>query len=1770
MADKINVCQNWSVDKEGKKIEPGQCPNWENNTCIFEGTDTFGNTVRARYFPNCNLIGTQAHCDQYAGKDVQARCTLPDPNRHVVNRREGRKWVVPADFDFSAITEYNDGKCDGKGTSTKCAGYSPHHMGFSALTPTKDESIDSTSFTTISGFAMRLPLNFVIYNVRAALSRCFWWQAEVENFTVDSDLTSETFGEVKTVSFQCANPDEIVKSYSGEEGTGFKWDTTLKMFRAPCNGCKPECPRYTSDIGWEYCVDSKLQHGDKVLAEQILEIRHYMRESDWTKESYENAFKDPVIYTWKAKVDYTKNASTGQLEYTIPATRVSFNVGGESFVVSKKDVVLTKGTPKDKKKHYPDLVRELRAAVLTPIILNKFDQIDKKNIFEFTNNLSGDSTMTIFGKSRYYNSLIYGINLSDPDLELSSKLKRYLHEYGSMQEIQIALEKVGVAEFNAFYNEFDCWINWMAIAYPEKLVSGEIGTDSNSFFLDLQFFAGENEVFIFEKGTQSWEYTKTVVNVSYLAGVVGQTSFSIRGEGTVGFLPAYESDFGGYINKNGEIKFTFFPLQSFSSVGGETASALYAYNDSVREELNPNPRVPMLNKSYVFSYRLYEVEPFPAPKIISMEEMRFIGNKGRILITVPDKNKVLHRVFKPWAVESLTLTYPDGTKVEMEVLEQGINKLEPNQLLIKPKNVAEFKSPTPGTNMVLKHIFTYEKRSFGQAVKGDEIDEDFINDDDVVKYTDAAISQSQNNFTLTEFGQEALTIGVVFKGINGRIKGQTKTKMLLWVRQPFCRDVEINYLYLGEYSTHVLTPQFVQYGDWGIESLGPVNRWYQPPCGDHNIHPRSGKGFMWYPYTECDAEERYNVTGVLTEWATGTMDPFKEGVHGAFDMRMLGPVQNFAWTCDSHASLWNCIAEWSFCNGKLNNTICRAMARTRGGVTGMDKYIMLRNSGDPPKFGNVHRDFLRSYRSMDNIDYYRPFGRTFTRRRKWVPVSEFYSSANITQSAYGYPYKLYCSSDYYDDNSPFTHPMGAMLAPSIDGVAIGETLYDDEENRYDFDELFYTNLTPNIYYPAALNTVIKGQITPIIMTSWHSYRDSPTGEGSIQWVWQEIQPKLERGKADVRSMVCDPLTTACCTKSTITGDCAITAPYYTDNCKDEIPYGRHLFFDIQYPDYKYDDELAEHRLVSAEGNYTVNVIPPNFAYFGGEVSTFFWAMMSSDLSGDGPYRAFNLDGEWDPPGSETSNPYGGTENEYYDLYTTCTASPWEEDVTLFADAAAEANVVLAEDEGRMITVYVDGLEESTYYQRGLNIQLKPGLSDFVAQKLELVSYKKYDLSLSIRPLESSTLFASVSPNLPYPAANKIDATYSTDSTSLILKIHIPANTDIGLISGVECVFKHGFFAGENLYHVPAVSIVGEDGKEKYRCNSMTIGVHNEYELRRCSYIWNVSARDIVELETSRALGGVESRSIEITFRLSPTLAEIDPIKQYYSKYKHKVNIQDVYIYHSEFVESTEEIKVFERKYKVSIGDHGDIPPHGTGDTGGLLYPLTYDRSSVYQRDSQGGMVGAPNSAGNLTSINKCRGRIMFEVHEDQEVLEIGSRGDIAWLHEAEKQQKIIHDKIANEGRTSFTMKSVVPPGVKDVLDKIGITYPSWKCEFTNTLIRPLTPVISYPLFNAKGHLFEQSYEFGKKGESCGTHGAVFGRIYADTFRVVYVDQDTKILILEVDIVVAYVNRARGQLIDPMMYLEPGVIRFAGEAQAYIEGVKRLETMEFRESADPLN
>lgn len=269
----------------------------------------------------------------------------------------------------SSITCYNSGGCDGSGTCRNCSSYDVGGLKFSHKN-TKDiyglafrmvwddatksyvpvssltESDASTSdyfSDTLTAYqqthtynfnGIQLPMNLAIYNLRAKFKKCCNWVVPPLEFRKDKsgNLWVSFYCKVQVgnairatyveTPYSTSFVDNYIKGTSKLCGSPFCTQSLAQSWWYPfstdnqtaygCNGAKPECPYYTGPK-WSYCIDSKMQIGDRISAAQIQELRYYS--SDWAsmtnpQSEWNKRFKHPEIWAWTGKYEHTAGNET--------------------------------------------------------------------------------------------------------------------------------------------------------------------------------------------------------------------------------------------------------------------------------------------------------------------------------------------------------------------------------------------------------------------------------------------------------------------------------------------------------------------------------------------------------------------------------------------------------------------------------------------------------------------------------------------------------------------------------------------------------------------------------------------------------------------------------------------------------------------------------------------------------------------------------------------------------------------------------------------------------------------------------------------------------------------------------------------------------------------------------------------------------------------------------------------------------------------------------------------------------------------------------------------------------------------------------------------------------------------------------------------------------------------------------------------------------------------------------------------------------------------
>lgn len=1690
------VCQYWAVD------EPVQCKWWDEDTtiCTFQEIDQKTKKVNhALFYPYCNLIGTQIKCDHYernnsvidvsGGGDSSTsnsvpRCILPDPGRHTCRLSTGNKWVYrvspevydesgnltsPAVWSFSDINGYDNGRCNNKGTETTCSGYSPFHMSFGKIRPqtyeeylsdTIDTNPDEETKTCVYG-GYRLPLEYAILNRRADISPCLWWEGSPAKYTL---------GTINDFTSSCSYP---TKSEVEPHRSGINPDYP---FQFKCNGASSDCPRYTG-VCWQYCIDPKMDPGDKVLAEQIHELRYYLRREKWNSIIYNNIFpEDGNIYTWEGTLSQVRD-QFGNITYQIPVTRVYIS-DFINFSIGYDPMVVTDGiAASDKFPTYPSLIRELDDLPLEPIIRTNLNPSSLGWFFE-TTSLVEDPGLWIYGHAPYRDSTSFVLNMDDP--ELGNIFPKELSQCSSMYDFKLLVGN----RFDELYAKLDATLRSLAVVAPEKMRVSTNGSGKSTFIVDIPTFFGSNNIYLFDLSYMGWTFDKIHINKYFVGGAVIQTSFSVLGDSkTLMYCPDFASDFGHSKQPNiegeepfdmGGVSFRYIPADSY----GFRSELSYIYNDYVFKELTkqaPENIVVAVDKAtgdslvieddadetkwinYTHTgYLLYEKDLGPITigateadigKAVALED-------GHILITI--NLEEISNAIAPWYPENIYSVNDKGVRSDFIVVEHGASgRLLPNQILVYPEDIQNYNGfCSYGDFFVINNLYNFKKRSFGQgAPEGYTVLVEF---EDQNVLDSGVLSTDGSDYVLKKF-QSTLNISVVFKGRTGRELGETKTKMITWVRQPMCPDVEIKYEWKARYNLYQNIPDCRCHGEYTPNLIGQKNYSRMPRCGDHDLMDFVGRwsqwngnpkiGPMWWPYNSCEQYQAYEEITSGPASAIEIMAEFlekEEGsyVHGQHDLRMLGPNANYG-----YEDGWCPMPSWCSCGmptfnaKKVSDNDFIGYANYRSGVSAFQLKLWQLLEEKLPKFGNASRPMFRSYRSTDKVQfYYEDIERGLVRTWQWLPIFMYYTNVDITSKNTG------MFIDYTSAYSKSTvNPMGFFIANStIEDININETI--DYINRYRFEDIFRTQakgVGASIVYPKCTSSYGR------TATPWLEYMPYPADSSkTIHWAWRDIWHPIKRRFGIPTPDLID---------SFVNNDDLIGPFVYTGKSGNQYALGYLMCFNLSYPDYKYDHALMEHRLVCNEGIHYLNFEAPKKDEHTGEYLT-----LGSIQLDNGPKKYFDITiGNWLSPIDQ--GPY---------IYDVCSQIPWYNDVNLYSE---ESNIepdedrTFKEDMGYDYTTKLITYRDR-YYNRGLHVTLISSLMKF----------------LPARIAEVNQFNAFVYPSVWYKDEETNNFINQQNGDLIIIFDFDEIKRSIIKLE-LECLFGYtrgkeptdedknkGAKREDYVYHwpafecyVPVDDIYGSGWELLYEQPKMKLATKNSEDAKLVKKVYTLDPNTYYLVKGRN--------KVVIVFRTEPDFEEIDAsnfTREDVSKtIKDKVLLSDIKIYDHRFINGKEVISTKERKFYVSYGDFGDEPPQGDGTKDGLLSIAQKEWSTVWQLDHRQGVMdvnykAVPDTDKEKTYINKCRGRFVYDIQPEYEPVS----GNVLFK---EEQQKRLYDLAISKGNTKFDMVSIPIPGLRKYLDDADVNFyiEGLKFSLENTIVMPLADIYHPEPYNPGGHLY---------------------------------------------------------------------------------------------------
>jgi len=1535
---KPSKCQFW--------VEEYICQFWnyETNLCLYKRTSTKDQLPSS--YPLCNSIGSDFNCSKFFvnknDSDLAIKefhCVLPNSAVSPGNYRTSSKWAYYTKkediflLDTSLISGYSkkgkDCKGEGKngGFNIKCTGYKPTGLSFGKILSSK------AFYSKEKYFDFKVPLNYTGINIRSKLSTCFWWKGQVDDFILDPEFNEEVDKSIQnyqpTTDSGVGFPKIILSSTildNEVKNVGCIRNDTQEYLefdfdKIPCNGSNTECPHYTG-ICWEYLTNEKLQTGFNILAEQILELRYYLKENNWKQlqSFYNKAFKDSYITAWEGELELKNlNLNLNLVDYAIVDTSLDFKE--KVFKIKYEPGKIHAGTEvqnsKQNSTQFPTLIKDLFEFLLSPIIITILEEQGEQLIFE-TGKIK-DLSLLVCGNNFSIVQDTVCINLSQLE-EIPSVIKE-LFEYEDVNLLYTATKNISTDSNtcflkNKFYkiqDDITTIIKELRLTKRNVIIENTLPLESKGFIFDVPMLYGINNLLVLTKTVSSnnqlyWGYTFYSINVVFLNGFLVQKSYKAQSDLSlvVDRLYDYRRSLKGF---NAEVELNFIPFKDQTSA--IIPDIVDVYNGYKSKDLLLD------NVTYVG----YETYIYEAEQKLMYNSINPLGSSSYLLVELEDDEKIITSVYGKNNViikqnddTDLYIKYKDNTTCPLLVFKQGQgDSLPDNYVIFKPKNINKFKSICKDSFIYIKSIKVKVKVSFGEPPK--EVSKWTLYKEEletglkILPIIGGNLNVSTNIITIKDFNSTFIAT-VLLKGISGRIISSVKIKVVVWIKIPMVPDVEIDHKWTAEESFYQNRPVCVCCGPYTRKLLSISTTSYHPDCGDHEVSPMTGKGKMWYPYVQCQSYSRYNK--ISNQIYGGLMEvkglykektPSGERINGNWNMRMEGPMLNHFATGFYCCSICACscqVQTYNYQRTSGADAYFSGFCRYRGAVSESTLIYWINTGGGLPRFGNVLRPQFKSYRSTDYVQYlywdYTVNPPKYKTRWMWMP-----SMMNFSDVDYSDP-KEVLYDEYMDDTSTLPiNALGTMLFTDLDGKNLNEVV---DPGRFSFNEVFEVFMSSTIVYPFSV-LHMDGKRLPV-----PQYKD--INGDSIQWAWREIQRNIERNF-----------------------EC-------TDE-EDGDVFSLLLFLDLSIPNYKYNKFNQEHRLVCEEGEHILSFVPPELDEDTGEYEDKYpYLQLDDSLK-----RCFTWNGQLDP--EDCTLVQNGD-------YAELTAAPWEsmglfdEEYVTTIEEAKEAGriLVLSGLTGDLITYYNRGLIiDSIYMQNSANIPVMYELITDVSYTPSLTEQQMSDQIISVR-LSFSGRKVAIS-------KGKITFKYGIDDSNELLIIYSIPTIIINNKFYLEGKFPNFYGVREEVINLDFIINVEDliNRKDFFDIDFVCFTSKNEEgDLVPPCVVSNKTKKKSIFIYVTSFID-------ETPIQVFDTIIKPAKEKIYVYERKYKVSITK---------------------------NSSLQPPHGLGLDNPVLIGRfdRKELGTVWQHDKNGEVKGLPNSSGKQFYIHKTRTRFVEKAIKDTE------------------------------------------------------------------------------------------------------------------------------------------------------------------------------------------
>lgn len=1198
----------------------------------------------------CDNLGRRNWCDKYdsLGEDdlEEYICIVPCIEKSGLGKKIATSEIGLAyrPFRIDEIKGYNpsedpnkagQGLCDGwgmgrgkdgydKGYSNiedvyddlpVCRHYRPKIMGFGAVQPrpfhgsskpgpfnpkvnyipTDAKSLhDGSPADPLKAMSIRLPFAFQVYNSRSMYQKCAHWKGTTPAFFEIDYIGSDPsmFNIIMNGESLCECKDDACKPYKeikGEWTDNLPW--ILSSVWAPykgivCNGAKPECPCYTGK--WIYCNDNNMRDGMRITADQILELRFWT--NAWSSQEEYDAY-----YLQKPGPTQNGNAdeSTADIYTFTHWNTLNANDPNEGIMVGKKhhmcmpaplhmrefdpNVYIKKTDVEYPKLHqgkgtnlagagvsFPTLNRELEDitdfvpnilliypySVKDPWNATPCDNSEKPECCVHDSNLMSKTYISAIGNTAL-NKQVYVINYTTSKVAIGEKAIKYMNDY------PIA-SKIKKTQWKDFCDSVTTLIEKVA----EEGTSMSMSSSDEYGFFDIDKIELKlnhlNTLYIIcrwrNEQYPEYAFKKVDVNSRYWAGLIEQYSAVHEygsSESWYNFFPMFVTP--GFKTIDGGVNVTLGKVQSVFSTyalykyGKSMDIAYYSYciNRYTRTEkdivkwvqVGPSQYIwaeiddPEI--SYMWSFSVSEAHL----EYIKSDNITFCSGLG---------TKVQLEVIYPTPEMSLGISFDR----ELEIIRRSI---PPNAVLLKSELPAAFFNSGWALNLTY-HYHKLETFMSDEIVwpynMGVELSFNmFCESPFTVNHNKYETTFSIENYGLMDT-RGSIKVMAFIEDENERVQAVISTKMLLQGCRMACRSVDIRYSYIADALGYDLQPRY-GFFTWrgaptAIGNSEPFVHGKAPKCGDHECASDNCIGPMWFPFNNCTTLDFYNVRNGAAECTMAIL----EGMPNLTKMGWGGWRYVMA---EEYVSWVTTGGNWaSSCGTAFYYHYSRASSEQRFNGEAkkkakVDKFYYLFMKWTLPPFGNLGRGAVERFLVRDFNCYWDMSSGAPESRSAFMPM-------------------VFDKEDLFPDLNPFANPDEATplhelfshfsMLSNYTASFIGEKI---SEGRYRFDEIIKPVFHGNCMYPHPLIPSVGGMYRVIR----YGFKNA-----NHVWAWPEYWKPIERNVAAKEEMA-NP-----------------------DNA-DEDEYSSLLkFITFVKPEYYFDYNKQEHRLITDEGEHKIIFEPP--------------------------------------------------------------------------------------------------------------------------------------------------------------------------------------------------------------------------------------------------------------------------------------------------------------------------------------------------------------------------------------------------------------------------------------------------------------------------------------------------------------------------------------------------------------------------------------------------